>query len=338
MRMSRRLPALLLLTLAVAGCGGSEAKRSVDARVEALRFFAADAPLVALLDTGAEAKDERAALGAGLAGLPVWDSLRRRVARSLEAVGMAPGRLRSVAAAAGSEAGLPGSQLAVGIGSGSRPSAPLAVLVTDEAGEMSKLFEQAARRGGFSPAGELDNAEIYSSRDGAFALRDGVMLAAATPALLRVAIRTRDGDRGEQLDDRNVADLLEEVPEGAPLDVYANVSGLVASDPAVAELTSPPAAWLNSLRELVLAVRGTPQGLRIDAFGRLDQNPPAGEAPPLGEKPRQSALSRRAVAGLIAGGGAPPSSVGDLLLEAAPLEAAAKVDGDELRATLRTVP
>ena len=338
MRMSRRGPALLLLTLTVAGCGGSGAKRSVDARVEALRFFGPDSPLVALVDTDAEAKDDRAALDASLGGLPVWDSLRRRVARSLARAGMAPDRLRALAAAAGSEGGLPGSQLAVGVETSGRRPQPLAVLVTDKAAEMSKMFEQAARSGRLSPAGELDDADLYTSRGAAFAVRDGVMLAAATPALVRVAIRTRDGDRGEQLDDRNVADLLEEVPENAPLDVYANVPGLVESDPAVAELAQPPVAWLNSLREVALAISGTPRGLRIDAFGRLDESPPADQAPPIGQRPRISALSRHAVAGLVGGGAAAPLSLHDLLVEAAPFVVAATVDGDELRATLRSAP
>jgi hypothetical protein len=164
------------------------------------------------------------------------------------------------------------------------------------------------------------------------------MLAAATPARLRTAIETRDGDRGEHLDDREVADLLEEVPEDAPLDIYANVPELSASDPAVAQLATPPAAWLNSLRGMVLAVSGTPGGLRIAAFGRLEESPPAAESPPIGEQPRQTALSRRAVTGLVAGGAAPTSPFYRLLTEAAPLEAAATVEGDEFRATLQTAP
>jgi hypothetical protein len=340
MRMSRRLPALILLSLMIAGCGGSEAKRSVDARVEALRFFGSDAPLVALLDTGPQAEADRAALAASLRGLPIWDSLRRETPRLLHAAGIASARLRALTGTPEVEEGFAASQLAVGIGPGeTRSVSPtLTVLVTDESAEMSRIFEQAADRGRLAPAGELDDARIYTSRDGAFAVRDGVMLAAATPLRLRIAIKTRDGDRADQLDDRNVEDLLEEVPEEAPLDVYANVPGLSASDPAVAELETPPAAWLKSLRDVVLAVSGTPQGLRIDAFGRLEGSPPAEESPPLGERPRQAALSRTAVTRLVAGGAARSSPLYELLVEAAPFEAAASVDGDELRATLRTAP
>lgn len=339
MRMSRRLPALLLLSLAVAGCGGSEAKRSVDARVEALRFFGTDAPLVALLETGPGAAADRAELAGSLSRLPVWNSLRGQMTRVLDAAGLAPARLRELATASGTEEGVPGSQLAVGIdpGSGLR-HAELAVLVTDKAEEMSRIFDQAAASGELSLAGELDDARLYTSGDGAFAVRDGVMLAADTPARLRVAIKTRDGDRDEQLDDRDVAALIDKVPAAAPLDVYANMPALTESDPTFADLASPPAAWLNSLRELVLAVSGTPQGLRIDAFGRLEASPPAGESPPLGERPRRAALARGALTGLVAGGAAPTSELRDLLLEAAPLEAAASVDDEELRATLQTSP
>jgi hypothetical protein len=249
MRTLPPLAALILLAALLSGCGESSVKRSVDAQTEALRFFAADVPRVAILATDNEAGISDAAI-ASLSGLAPWGGVWKRTDELLRSSGIPPARLDELIRGSEATAGLPGSQLAMEL---SGPDQSLTVLVTDRSEEMDKVFRHAAAAGGLTRSGEFDNAAIYKGRGGAFAVRDGVMLVAASTARLRTAIETRDGDRGDQLDDRNVQALLDEVPEQAPLDVYAK----------------PAAERPGPVGEAVFAVNGGPHALRVDAFGHL---------------------------------------------------------------------
>ena len=150
-------PLLGIAALALAGCGSSGPKRTVDARAEALRFFPANAPLVALLDTAPEIAPERAALAAELAGFGPWESIRSSFLARLSAAGLPLGGLAALLRSEDPEPedGLPLSQLAVGLEPGSGPAEPrvLVVLVTDQTGAMARLFtalggERAAALGG----------------------------------------------------------------------------------------------------------------------------------------------------------------------------------------------
>ena len=96
--MMRRGPlvALGIAALALAGCGSSGPKRTVDAQAEALRFFPADAPLVALLDTAPGAAPERAAMAAELAGFGPWESIRSAIEVRLAAAGITVGDLAAL--------------------------------------------------------------------------------------------------------------------------------------------------------------------------------------------------------------------------------------------------
>ena len=249
MRTLLPLAVLFLLAALLSGCGESSVKRSVDAQTEALRFFAADVPRVAILDTDSEAGVSDSAI-ASLSGLAPWGGLWQRTERLLRGSGIPPARLDELLRGSEATAGLPGSQLAMEL---SGPDQALTVLVTDAPDEMDRVFRRAAAAGGLTHSGEFDDAAIYEGRGGAFAVRDGVMLAATSTARLRTAIATRDGDRGDQLDDRNVQALLDQVPEQAPLDVYAKPTG---------DRPGP-------VGEAVFAVNGGAGALRVDAFGHL---------------------------------------------------------------------
>jgi hypothetical protein len=247
---SLRPPAVLILAAALSsGCGESDAKRTLDAQTEALRFYGANTSRIALIYTSEEAGISSEAL-ASLRSLPPWGALWLRTFRVLRSSGIPTERLDRLMRGSETIEGLPASQMAVEL---TRPEASLTVLVTDAPEEMDKLFEGADDRGSLTRKGELDDASIFESRDGAFAVRDGVMILAASTARLRQAIRTRDGDRDEQVDDGDVEALLEQLPEQPRLHVYAK--------PAV---DSP-----GPVREAMFAIRDVPNGLRIDAFARL---------------------------------------------------------------------
>ena len=341
MRRPGLLAALGIAALAVAGCGSSGPKRTVDARSEALRFFPADTPLVALLDTTPAIASERAALAADLTGFPPWQSIRSRLLARLATAGIPVGGLASLLRPDNPELedGLPTSQLVAGLTPGADPARlrPLVVLVTDQPEGMDRLFARSVRAGSLRPAGSDDEARIYTSADTAFAVRDGVMVAAPDPAGLRAAIERRDGDRDAQLDDGEVKALLVKLPRDEPLEAYADIALLRDDDQAVAALAQRE-PWIRRLGKAAASAGPRPAGPVLDLFSEIEPAPAGDEVLPE-EEGRASftvpaATIRRAFGDAVAG----PSGLGRLSVSAAPLAAAVTVTGDELRAKLLLSP
>ncbi len=338
MRRGALLAVLGIGALALAGCGSSGPKRTVDARAEALRFFPSDAPLVALLDTAPELGPQRAALAAEFAGIPAWDSIRSSLLGRLSAAGLPLGGLAALLRSEDPEPedGLPLSQLAVGLtrATGLRSPRVLVVLVTARPAEMDHLFSRAAATGPLRPAGGKDDARLYFSPRTSFAVRDGVMLAAAGPALLRAAIARRDGDDAAQLDDGEVKALIGKLPREEPLEAYADLAQLRRANPDAAAIArSEP--WTRRLGKAAGSLGPRPAAPVLDLFSEIEPSAAGDEALP--EEGRASfAVSSMAVRRAIDGSGAGP--FGRLAMSTAPLEAEVIITGDELRAKLRLSP
>ena len=152
MRRCACLCGLLILAVPLAtGCGGSsDAKRAVDARAEAMRFFPATAPLVALLDTNDAVAEERSALVGSLSGVPVWSSLRANAALRLHDAGIDPARMVALLRDSSDPDGIPTSVLAAGW-EGSTDAVPqplLVVAVSDRPVAMAQLLLERSQEGG----------------------------------------------------------------------------------------------------------------------------------------------------------------------------------------------
>jgi hypothetical protein len=329
------------LALALAGCGSSGPKRTVDARAEALRFFPADAPLVALVDTSPTLLPAREALAADVAGLTPWEAIRSQFLARLSTARIPVAGLDSLLRDQGEEPadGLPASQLAVGLspGPGLARSKTFVVLVTDRPEAMDQMFAHSVAAGGLRPAGSDDEAHIYSSRDSAFAVRDGVMLAAQTPAELRAAIDLRDGDRDAQLDDGEVKSLLAKLPGDAPLEAYADMAQLRRRDPAAAALANSE-PWTRRLGKAAASVTARPAGPVLDLFSEIE--PAAGDGAVLPDEEGRASfeVSVAELRDALSGEFADSSRLGRLSIAAAPLAAAVTVTGDELRAKIVLSP
>ena len=338
MRLRSMLALLGIGVIVLAGCGSSGPKRTVDARAEALRFFPADAPFVALLDTAPELAPRRAALASELAGLPLWEKIRSGFRARLDAAGLPVGSLALLVRSEDPEPndGLPVSQLAVGLAPGDPSPQVLAVLVTDQPDQMRRLFARSAATGPLQPAGREDEARLYSSPRTFFAVRDGVMLAASDPALLRTAIERRDGKQDDQLDDGKVKSLLGELPQQEPLEAYADLAELRRDNPdaaAIAE-TEP---WFRRLGKAAISLGPRPVAPVLDLFSEIESAPGGDDVLP-DEGRARFAISSAAIRRALRGGEPRAGRLGLLSISAAPLAAAVIVTGDELRAKLRLSP
>jgi hypothetical protein len=341
MRRPALLAALAIAALTLAGCGSSGPKRTVDARAEALRFFPADAPLVALLDTAPEIAPERSAMAAELAGFAPWESIRSSFLARLSAAGLPLSGLAALVRSEDPEPGdgLPLSQLAVGLEPGPDPDEPrvLVVLVTDQTEAMERLFRRSAASGPMRLVGERDEARIYDSPQTAFAVRDGVMLAADDPASLRAAIDRRDGDDDAQLDDGEVKSLIGELPRKEPLEIYADLAQLRRDDLDAAAMAQRE-PWMRRLGKASASLGPRLADPVLDLFSEIEPAPADDQVLPDEEGRASFAVSAATIRQAL--GGAEPAAglLGRLSISAAPLAAAVIVTGDELRAKLRLSP
>jgi hypothetical protein len=207
-------------------------------------------------------------------------------------------------------------------------------LTANEA-RLARSFRRSASDGPLVAAGELHEADLYFGRGGAFAVRDGVLLAGTNLREVRAALETRDGDRDEQLDDGEVDGLFDELPEGAPIHIYADFGGLIGPDRAVSGLAQDT-PWLDALGKGALSVGAVGDTVELDAFARLDQESLNEQELPAGEEFASFSLSSETLGLLMPSDGAAPMR--GLLLAMAPIDGEASASTDELRIRVELGP
>ncbi len=318
---------MLALTLctALAGCGESGAKRSVDARSEALSFFAKDAPALVLLRT--EPPADLVAINQVAAGLPAWDRLRAAILAPLHVAGLGSRQLRRLAQPSEELEGIDSSALALGapdpgdLASGRQ----LLVLATDQSDLLSRYLRESASAGRVKRVGTLDGAGLYEGPGFAFAARDGVLVSAARIAEVRAALRRRDGDRDKRLDDGFVESLWADLQRPGPLLVYADLGKVRESDPGLEQLGSQ-APWTGKLGPTAASARVEDGALKIEDFSKTTDGDLTSAELPIGAEPSRFEITAASAASLI-----PPGPVRELLLGLAPIRGEATASSDEVR-------
>jgi hypothetical protein len=315
----------LLLCAGFSACGESEAKRSVDARAEALSFYAKNAPVVALLRPHPPAAVLE--LNRAAARLPAWQGLRALVLGPLHDAGLGRFRLRSLIRPGAEEIeGIDAAALTIGAATPDDLSAgiPLLVLATNQTDLLSTYMRRTAAGGGLQPRGELDDAQLYEGRTASFAARDGVLVSAPSLGLVRSAIARRDGDKDEQLDDDAVETLFAGLNEGGPLLVYSDLASLREADPGVEGLADQ-APWTGKLGETAATVQAEGNTVQIDALSKSTEDLTPSE-PPLSADLTPFELSGATITGLIS-----PGPAADLITGVAPISGEGTATSDEVR-------
>jgi hypothetical protein len=327
--------AAVVLTAAIVGCGESKPKRAVDARTEVLRFFAVDAPAVALLQP--EPSIRVAEMNRGAAGVPAWDRLRGAALGPLHAAGLRGSDLSQLGRPMAEIEGVDAAALALGsptpasLASGG----PLLVLATDQRPLLARLFLRAAERGRLRTAGRLDEALLYRGHEAAYAVRDGVLVSAPRLTEVRAAIERRDGDSDQQLDEDVVKSLFDDLRIEGSLLVYANLQSVRDTDPGLRALASR-VPWIGQLGQVAASAEPLAGSVRLEVAAKAPGGDLEASELPLGVAPTRFTLSSANAAGLLPGDHADP--VRRLLLSLAPLAGKATASSDEVRAETAVSP
>lgn len=342
MRRVGSLAALCLSMPALAACGGSDEprpKRAVDARTEAIHFFPADAPFVAFLDIAAAPRAVPPASVGGLADIPALDAFAANAAAYVKRAGVDLSPLAELLTDEEPDDGLEGSQAALGLQPIGRPSADvLVVVVSEQTEEMERAAEELADSSGLAETDGFHGARFFADDGIALAIRDGVAVIGPDTARLRAALRLRDADQDEQLDEGQVADVLDELPGEAPLLAYADLHRL-EGDPGIAAITLGEGAWLRALGAMAIGVVPDPSGVRIEIAAEADAEAvERGETfdveIPIGVRPQHLRLASGGARRLVSGEFAPTSAFHDAVVALAPFVARASVIDEQLRATI----
>jgi hypothetical protein len=318
----------IVLTAAVAGCGESTPKRAVDARTEVVRFFAADAPVVAVVHP--EPTADVVALNRVAEGTPAWTSVRGMVLGPLHAAGLGRAQIAHLVRANEPIAGVAASALALGAATPADLAAqrPLLALATDQSGLLSRLFRHAAANGKLRRAGQLHEATLYRSPAYAYAVRDGVLVSSPRLADVRTAIERRDGNSDQQLDEDVVESLFNGLTTQGPLLVYANLDDVRQADPGLRAL-GRQAPWTAMLGPTAATAQAVDGSLRIEDFSNATGGGFSSADLPLGTEPTHFDISAASAASLL-----PPGPVQTLLAGLAPMTGEATATSDQVRLQL----
>ena len=199
--------------------GDAEPRRTLDSRAEAVRFFGADTRAVILVRSDMPRSTQKA-VDLARAVHPYLGASISAIGSRLNAAGIDPAELMRLGRP--EERDGPGSELIAGLVRAPDGTDALFVLPTDRPEDLERFFEGAERAGGLDAAGEYDDAVLFQSDGAAFALRDGVVVAATDLASVRRALAIRDGVESRQLDDGDVSGALEDVPTRAPVHLVAH--------------------------------------------------------------------------------------------------------------------
>jgi len=316
-----------------------EPKRAVDPRAEALRFFPADTQVIAALRI-----DRRAAiaeLDGALGDLGALRRLRATVDSFPRVAGLDSQALVDLALPEDPAlAPVPEVFLGAINGDALRSGDLLFVMPTERADELEEMFGSSVDDGRLQNSGEYDEASLYQGKDVAFAVRDGVLLAARDIDRLQLAIDSRDGDADLHLDDDEVDAALDEVPQAGPLLVYLDVNGaddragVIAVDPAIRAMFEE-APWTTSLAGLAMSLSPQNTGVTVDIEARLLETTQPDLEPPLSEAPSAIVLTREEIGRVLGGSMDAASPIRSTVSALAPIRGQAYLADEQLIAKLR---
>lgn len=131
-----------------------------------------------------------------------------------------------------------------------------------------RKLAQALERGGADERGEKSGAKLYEDSDGdTFAVKGEVLVVSSDRGLLEDALARREADEG--LDEADFDEATEGLGADPLIRAYADVQGLLQSDPDTAEARR--IKWVSALRKL--GITASAAGDRVDFRFRMATEP-----------------------------------------------------------------
>jgi Protein of unknown function (DUF3352) len=264
----KRLASLIAVVaaLAAAGCGSDSSSSPLE---EGLGYLPKDAPFAVSIDTNVNGSQYKS-IGKILDKFPFGGQLRQSLETRL--------RESSKVNFNGDIKPILGNPFVVG-GVNARS-------VTDDrddnefvgslkAKDKDKLVSLVKKQGA-KETGDENGAKLYKDKDGdTFAIKDDVLVVAGSKKLLDDALARRDGDN--HLDQDTFDKSLEGLPKDALLRVYADVAGLLRSDPNTKD--AQRIKWISSLTTLGATLQATDDALNVDFNLKTKPGLSAGDLP-----------------------------------------------------------
>jgi hypothetical protein len=250
----KRLASLLALSaLAASGCGGggSDASSPLD---EGLRYLPKNAPFAVAIDTKSDGSQYKS-LGKILAKFPFGGQVRQSLQQQLEGRG-GVSYDKDLKPILGNPFVVGGID-AKSVTDNKRDNEFVGAI---KAKDKDKL-DAIVKKQGAKEDGEKSGAKLYKSKDGSpFAVKDDVLVVAGSKAQLESALQRRDGDN--HFDQDAFDKGLEGLPKDALVRAYANVGGLIRSDPNSKDALR--IKWIDSLTTLGATGQATDNSLNVD--------------------------------------------------------------------------
>ena len=303
-----------LATVALAACGGDDEQTS--AIGGALSYLPKQTPFAMVIDTNLEG-DQYKAVDAILRRFPidapsVKELLRDQLAGSDSNVDFE----KDVEPVLGNPFVVGATDVASFIADGETQDFVAAIEAKD--GEaLDNLIEKTSPR----EAGEVAGATKYEDGGTTFAVKDDVVIFAASEELLDQALERAEGD--DHLDEDTFNAGLEGLPGDAAARVYTDLQALIGSDPDAQEARN--VKWVDALRTMGLTASAREGEIEIefkvrtDPEGLTDEDLPIAsgdEAPPVLSREGEIGIGIRNPAQIIrfaeaAGQAVDPSGFGD---------------------------
>jgi hypothetical protein len=260
----RRLPLILvvLLCLAAVGaaaCGGDdESSGPLD---EALAYLPANEPFAVAIETDLDGK-QFAAVDDLLGKFPLGvESVEGALADQLEGSRSSIDFERDVKPLLGNPFVVGSSSVSSFLGDSENDDFIAAIQVKD-----TDALDELIDATGPDDLGERSGATVYEDGGTVFAVEDDMLVLAGSEELLDRALERADGD--DHLDGGAFDAALEDLPSRAVARVYADLEGIIASDPDTRDARRVP--WVSALRTLGLTASAEEGKVEIEFDLRTD--------------------------------------------------------------------
>ena len=302
---------LLLVLLALAGCGGGDDSGS--ALDSALSVLPKDTPFAVAVDTNLDG-DQLKALDKLVGKFPFSGQIKETLKNGIEDSGGGLDFDEDVKPVLGNPL-VVGATSAEAITDDANNNLVAAVKAKDK-DKLDDLISKTKPR----KTGEVSGATLYQESDTTFAVKDDLVVFANDEGQLKSALERVDGD--DHFDEDAFGEGLSGLPDSALMRIYADVEALLKSDPGSADARR--IKWIAALRQLGATVTAKDDALDIDFRARTegdlsDDDLPIAtgdEAPPVIRRRGEVGLGIRDLAHIVrfaenAGQSIDPAGFGD---------------------------